>query len=181
MILTDRFGALKGWQWVAVIGGGGAAVLIIRQRAAAKTAAAQAAGTSATGGAFAGAGPFPGEGIISPIIIQQGQPSVNVGPINVPGAPKPTTPPAKPKPPPVPHINAASFPAFISALKEKLVAIPKGGNVKYGAPVYALVPTGYGPVYEQGAAVGAASKKGQTLYTLPQFAQYIVKPQVTSR
>lgn len=88
-----------------------------------------------------------------------------------PVLPKPT-PTAPPKPGP-PHVNAGAFPQFISAIQHKLVAL-NGGNVQGGAPVYALVNTGFGPVYEQGQAVQNAQMFGGQLYTLPQFKSYIV-------
>lgn len=77
-----------------------------------------------------------------------------------------------------PHFNAGSFPARISAILSGIVMakIPKGGSVQYGAPVYALVNTIYGPVYEQGAAVTNCIRTGCQLYTLPQFAKYILGP-----
>ena len=86
--------------------------------------------------------------------------------------PTPTAP--HPQPPAVPHIVASNFPTFISAIQHKLTAIPAGGGVRYGAPVYALVgKTPYGPLYEQGAAVNQAQMFGGTLYTLPEFKGYI--------
>lgn len=88
-----------------------------------------------------------------------------------PVLPKPT-PTAAPPPGP-PHVNAGQFPQFVSAIQHKLVAL-NGGNVQGGAPVYALVNTGFGPVYEQGQAVANAQMYGGQLYTLPEFKSYIV-------
>lgn len=109
-----------------------------------------------------------------------------------PSQPKPTPAPPViqpgngPSPTPKPvgnvlqHVNASSFPQFISAIltapANRPIPIPHGGDVVQGAPVYALVNTGYGPVYEQGAPVNAALASGKQVFTLPQFSKYVQIP-----
>jgi len=81
-------------------------------------------------------------------------------------------------------INAGNYPINIGASSagasniDVLGAVGSSGlkNVgSSGAPVYALVNTGYGPVWEQGAAVTNA-KAGTMLATLKTFASKIVTP-----
>jgi hypothetical protein len=89
--------------------------------------------------------------------------------------PKPPVGTPKPHIPlPLPKINPGKYPQFISGiLHPPLYKIPPGGDVVNGAPVYAIVNTGYGPVYEQGQAVQRALHSGGQLYTLQQFKGYV--------
>lgn len=94
-----------------------------------------------------------------------------------------TTPTPHPNPTPsplptpnLPKISASSFPQFIPFFSQQLVAIPKGGGVTGGAPVYAVEGSAYGPLYAQGAPAATAYRSGGQLYTLPQFKSYIIRP-----
>jgi hypothetical protein len=75
--LTQKYGPLVGWQWIAIIGGGGGLFLYYRQKKAA--AAAQSATDTSTcdptQDPTCGTGPIPGIGGLQPIIVQQGPPS----------------------------------------------------------------------------------------------------------
>lgn len=176
--LTTKYGGLVGWQWVAVAGSAGGLLLYIRQkRAAASAAASEPQGQMLTGS------DLPQSQVLSPIILQQkGEP----GPPGPPGpSPKPAPTP-KPGPKQLKPVNPKDFPVNIGASTDQgrgvltfaTITGPggkyTGGNVAGGAPVYALVNTGFGPVWEQGkdfATLPAGTKIG----TLAQFKEYITK------
>jgi hypothetical protein len=89
---TAQYGALKGWQWAAIIGTLGGVLLYLKSRGAASSTGAPASSSATTGqGTDAYGNPIPGQQILAPIILQQ-------GPASVP-APAAKPPPAKPKTP----------------------------------------------------------------------------------
>lgn len=85
---------------------------------------------------------------------------------------------------PLPRVNSHSFAADIPLVSKAVTAFGKitanhtisGGSVKAGAPVYALVNTGFGPIWEQyfdpkklpvGTQIGTLSSLGQLGYVTP--------------
>lgn len=166
--LSDTYGPLKGWQWVAIVGGGVGIIWYLRRNAAANAAATTSVDPTKTGN--------PGTGGLSTIIEQMGPPSVVV---NVPGNPKPSPTPNPTKPPVLKPVNPASFPLTVlknSALGKTMIKIGSydkngkytGKQVKGGAPVYGLsTATGQ---FKQGPL---AQAKGHDLYVPAQFASYI--------
>lgn len=187
-LLTRKIGPLPGWQWGAlVVVGAGAFILYRRyqaaQAAANGTASSSGSSTSPLDQTGVSAGPPP------PVVIveQPTQPATTgttttttpTTPKTVP-TPKPVSPPT-----PVPHaINWASFPKFIAGLSPQggtlrsFASIENGrvvgGNVRNGAPVYALVQSKqYGPIWEQGFNPKSLPN-GTRVATLPQFSNLIV-------
>lgn len=71
-VFTNQYGALKGWQWVALIGAAGGLYLYLQQRKAAASSSSTGADTTALD---TGQGPVPGSSMLQPIIIQNGPPS----------------------------------------------------------------------------------------------------------
>lgn len=173
--LTQQYGALKGWQWVAVIGTLGAGLLYLKSRGAAAPADA-----NATAGGYDPTG-VPGQSILAPIIIQNGKPSEPL-PTPKPPAPKPKPPgpTPKPQPKPTPHYNAKDYSQTVAANSptgKGMVSVGTITNGKYvgkntasGAPVYALINTAYGP-RTSFVQSWQASKlpNGTKIYTLAQF------------
>jgi hypothetical protein len=70
-ILSDQYGPLKGWQWLALAGGAGALYYLYQARK--NAAATSATDTAAQGGAVVGG--LPGATQLEPIVIQSGTPS----------------------------------------------------------------------------------------------------------
>lgn len=177
--LLTKYGGLVGWQWVAVAGSAGGLLLYIKQK---RAAAAAAASAQPSGQMLTGAD-LPQSQVLSPIILQQR---------GLPGPPGPPGPGPKPSPTPSPGpkklkpVNAADFPTNVGALTPAgqgmltfaTITGPngkyQGGNVSGGAPVYALVNTGFGPVWEQGKDF-ASLPAGTKVATLQQFRDYIGK------
>ena len=128
---VQSFGPLKGWQWVAAGGAGLGIVLFLRQRAAAKAAASSS--TDATGGAFAGTGPYPGYGQILPVVIQQ-------GPASQPLPPNPTPSPTKPqsKLAPPPNVKMNPGERIISQIADTVFGPSAGYYLTNQGGVYAV-------------------------------------------
>jgi hypothetical protein len=80
--LTQKYGPLAGWQWVATLGAAGGLLLWYRARKAQQAAAAQPTDTTGDQSAY---GPLPGNTALAPIIIQQ-------GPTSTPAPPAQTAP-----------------------------------------------------------------------------------------
>lgn len=178
--LTRQYGALKGWQWAAVLGTMTGVYLYLHARNAAKNAAAPTGASMATDpNAMGSPGP---RDILAPIIIQQGGGSTGkTGPAGPPGPPGPG--PKKPQPAPAAKFTASQYSKTIAANSttgKTLTSVGSVSNGKYsgkntssGAPVYALVDTGYGKKtsYVQDFQTSKLPN-GTKLYTLPQFAGY---------
>lgn len=178
--LTEQYGALKGWQWAAIIGGLGGAFLYLHAR----SKAAAGSGTATTGPPIGSAvdaygNPIPGREILAPIIIQNGGGSTSGGGTKpTPAPPKPPAP--KPQPSPSTKVNAKDFSQSIAANSptgKTLTSVGSIQNGKYvgknsasGAPVYALIDTGYGPKTSYVQSWNAAKlPNGTKIFTLPQF------------
>lgn len=176
--LTNQYGALKGWQWAALTGSLLAVYLYVHKRQ--QDAAAAASSTDTTAGTGDASGYAPNQ-ILAPIIIQQGPGSTPVlGKPVPPIRPKPTP---KKQPAPAQKVNAGNYPKTVAAnstlgaamLKGAQVGTIKNGryvgkNSSSGAPVYALIDTGFGPRTSlvQGFNI-AKLPNGTKIYTLPQF------------
>lgn len=182
-ILTRKVGPLPGWQWgaIAVVVAGG--YILWRRRQAAGAGASSGTGTTAQDVTGVSATPAP------PVVIvqQPSQPSTTTTPTTkpvTPPKPAPAPQPAHPPTPVPPAINWKAFPQFISGLSPQGGTLRSfatvengkvvGGQVRNGAPVYALIESKqYGPVWEQGFNP-AKLPNGTHVATLPQFNNLIV-------
>lgn len=187
-ILTRRFGPLAGWQWAAIAAAlGGAYILWRRKQAANAAASGTTNGTTtaldSTGSTGIGAAPAP------VVIVQQPAQPTPTGPTTPAPSPKPvprTAPTPKPAGPPAalpPALNWRQFAQDISGLSPQGGTLRTfarvengrivGGNVRNGAPVYALTTGKYGPVWQQGFNAKTLPN-GTPIATLPQFSNLIV-------
>lgn len=173
--LTEQYGALKGWQWAGLLGGVAGVFFYLRAR----NAGTKTATTAPVGSALDAYGnPIPGREILAPIIIQNGGGSTGGGGTNLPGPPKPGPP--KPQPTPPTKVNARDFSQSIAANSptgKTLTSVGSVQNGRYvgknstsGAPVYALIDTGYGPKTSFVQSWNASKlPNGTKIFTLPQF------------
>lgn len=179
--LTEQYGALKGWQWAAIIGGLGGAFLYLHARSKGAGSSTTATTGAPIGSAVDAYGnPIPGREILAPIIIQNGGGSTGgtTGTKPTPAPPKPGPP--KPQPNPSTKVNSKDFSQSIAANSptgKTLTSVGSIQNGKYvgkntasGAPVYALIDTGYGPKTSFVQSWNAAKlPNGTKIFTLPQF------------
>lgn len=168
--LTRKLGPLAAWQWAALVAGGVGVVWFIRSRSSSTAAATDTSTTGTAGGDTGDLGDATGGGgdVLAPIVEQgeqgaQGEPGT-AGPAGPPGPPATKTAakaPAKASTGVGKIVSSTDFPSQIYALTTRgksLVSFAtiqngqiKGKNVgKSGAPVYALIKTGFGPVWQQG-------------------------------
>lgn len=183
-VLTRKLGPLQTWQWAALIGLGGGVLYYVRNRATGSSSSTDTSSLDSAGSIDDGTGDG---GLLGgvPGVGDEG-PAGPAGPPGKQGEPG-TAPPVKTKPKPGgkvgTRLSSKNYPAQIYGLTSQgksivQFATVKNGSIsgknvgKSGAPVYALINTVYGPVWEQyfdPRKVPNGTKVG----TLPQFKNTI--------
>lgn len=182
-VFGQKYGPLKGWQWVAIVGGGGGIVwYILKARQAAQGASSGTGALSADA-----AGPPLGYGSLQTLIIQQGAGSTASKKPNVakkPASKARTFQSSSYKFPKAGHIDPATgrpvgsyYPATITPAKRgqkaKLSTLGLSGSgtvkaPKTGAPIYARLGNVWKLITSNQQY--KALPKGTRIGTLPQFA-----------
>lgn len=184
-MLTRKIGPLAGWQWAAIAAALAGVYVLYRRRQAAAAGGTGTSSTGTTAGDVTGVSATPPPPVV--IVQQPAQPPAPApAPTPVPKPqpkPAPTPRPAHPPTPVPPAINYKSFPEFISGLSPQGGTLRTfarvengrivGGQVRNGAPVYALTTGGYGPVWRQNFNPKSLPN-GTAIATLPQFGNLVV-------